>query len=221
MPSLDATFYLDTDHPAVRAFVDETVDPESTDREKAVALYYRVRDEIRYEPYKISFAPEAMKASATLEREDGFCVAKSVLLGAGARAAGIPARLGFADVRNHLATRKLLDALGSDIFIWHGYTELHIDGKWVKATPAFNLSLCEKAGVRPLEFDGTEDSIFHEFDVEGNRHMEYVADHGSFEDLPLERLVDEYRAFYPAWTANLEGDFEDETAAESQAAVRT
>lgn len=215
--NLDATYFIDADHPAIRAFVDETIDPQSSDREKAVALYYRVRDEVRYEPYRISFMPEAMKASAALERKDGFCVPKASLLAAAARAAGIPARLGFADVRNHLATTKLLEALGSDVFIWHGYTDLLIDGKWVKATPAFNLSLCAKAGVKPLEFDGTEDSIFHEFDVAGNRHMEYIADHGTFDDLPLDTLVRELQAFYPEWTANLEGNFEDEAAAEAEA----
>lgn len=216
---LEPTRFIDSDHPAIREFVAETIDSETTDRENAVALYYRVRDEIRYEPYRISFLPDDMKASAALDRENGFCVPKASLLAAAARAAGIPARIGFADVRNHLATEKLLAALGTDIFIWHGYTELYIDGKWVKATPAFNLTLCEKAGVKPLEFDGTEDSVFHEFDVAGNRHMEYIADHGTFDDVPLDILLRELRAFYPDWTADLPGNFEDDTAAESTPAT--
>ena len=158
-----------------------------------------------------------MKASSTLARGDGFCVAKSVLLAAVSRAAGIPSRLGFADVRNHLATEKLLDALGTDLFIWHGYTDLFIDGTWVKATPAFNLTLCEKFGVKPLEFDGTEDSIFHEYDTAGRRHMEYVNDHGTFDDLPLELLVAEYTAFYPNWGRDLAGDFAADADAERSA----
>ena len=213
--TLQATDFIDADHPAIGEFVAATVDASADPIERAVALYYRVRDEIRYEPYRISFEPEAMRASATLARGDGFCVAKSVLLAAVARAAGVPARLGFADVRNHLATKKLLDALGSDVFIWHGYTDLFLEGKWVKATPAFNLSLCEKFGVKPLEFTGLEDSIFHPFDVNGNRHMEYVRDHGTFDDLPLQRLVDEYRAFYPYWSAAIPGSFEADAAAEA------
>ncbi len=217
MTTTQPTYFIDSEHPAIRDFVTETIAPDSDGRERAVALYYRVRDEIRYEPYRISFLPEAMQASATLTRGDGFCVAKSVLLAAVARAAGIPARLGFADVRNHLASKKLLDALGTDLFIWHGYTDLLIDGKWVKATPAFNLSLCEKVGVAPLEFDGTRDSIFQPFDVAGNRHMEYVADRGTFEDLPLDTLVRDLRDFYPFWDAAIEGTFEDDAAADSAA----
>ncbi|MCP3976931.1 MAG: transglutaminase family protein [bacterium] len=214
MQTLQPTKFIDADHPAIRQFVDETVAGVIDARVQATRLYYRVRDEIRYEPYRISFDPEAMRASATLKRGDGFCVAKSVLLAAAARAAGIPARLGFADVRNHLATDKLLDALGTDIFAWHGYTDLYLDGQWVKATPAFNLSLCEKFGVKPLEFDGTADSIFHPYDIHGNRHMEYVKDHGTYDDLPLELLVSEYQAFYPKWTASLEGDFGEDAASE-------
>jgi transglutaminase-like putative cysteine protease len=217
MQTLQPTAFIDSDHSAIGDFVNETVAGITDARRQAVRLYYRVRDEIRYEPYRISFAPDAMRASATLTREDGFCVAKSVLLAAVARAAGIPARLGFADVRNHLATGKLLDALGTDVFIWHGYTDLYLDGKWVKATPAFNLTLCEKFGVKPLEFDGTEDSIFHPYDMAGNRHMEYIRDHGTFNDLPLDRLLSEYRAFYPYWDAAIEGDFEEDATAETNA----
>lgn len=70
-------------------------------------------------------------------------------------AAGIPARLGFADVKNHLATPRLTDLNGGDVFHWHAYTDLHLEGRWVKATPAFDLALCERFGVLPLEFDAS------------------------------------------------------------------
>jgi transglutaminase-like putative cysteine protease len=157
-----------------------------------------------------------MKASAALEKGESFCVPKAVLLAATARWAGIPARIGFADVRNHLSTEKLLAALGTDIFAWHGFSELFIEGQWVKATPAFNLSLCEKFGVKPLEFDGRSDSVFHEYDMAGRRHMEYVADNGTFDDLPYDLLISEYRRIYPGWepTAAISGDFGDDGARE-------
>ena len=29
--------------------------------------------------------------------------------------------------------------MGTDLFVYHGYAELFLDGKWVKATPAFNV----------------------------------------------------------------------------------
>ena len=126
----------------------------------------------------------------------GFCVPKASLLCAVARAAGIPARPGFAHVRNHLATRQLLDYLGSDLFAWHAFVELHLGGKWVKATPAFNRELCERHGVPPLDFDGLEDSIFQPFNGEGRRYMEYVTFLGSFDDIPVAAIVAGFRAAY-------------------------
>ncbi len=204
---LRSTRFLCADHPDVAAYARDAIGTATDPVDQAIALYYRVRDGIRYQPYRISLAAEDMTASAALTMGEAFCVPKAVLLAATGRAVGIPSRLGFADVRNHLATEKLLAALGSDLFIWHGYMEFHLDGRWVKATPAFNLRLCEKFGVKPLEFDGRNDSIFHPFDVEGRRHMEYVRDHGAFDDLPLTRLIAEYRAFYPGWDARIPGDF--------------
>ena len=85
----------------------------------------------------------------------------------------------------------------SDIFVFLGYAEIFLNGKWVKATPAFNKSLCERAGILPLEFDGEHDSIFHPFDKSGKKHMEYLCDHGSFDDLPYERMIEEYDKSYP------------------------
>ncbi len=65
-----------------------------------------------------------------------------------------------------------------------------------EATPAFNIELCERFGVQPLEFDGRTDALFHEFSAEGQRHMEYVAQRGSFADLPLGEIMDAFAASY-------------------------
>ncbi len=110
------------------------------------------------------------------------------MLAAAARATGIPARLGFADVRNHLTSDKLRRVLGSDLFVFHGYTELHLKGRWVKATPAFNRGLCEKIGIAPLEFDGESDSVYQPLDLSGRRHMEYVRQRGVRLDIPCEEI---------------------------------
>jgi len=141
------------------------------------------------------------RASACLGRGSGFCVAKAALLAAAARAVGIPARVGFADVRNHLTTPKLRRLMGSDTFYHHGYTELFLEGKWVKATPAFDRRLCEKFGVRPLEFDGRADSLFHPYDVAGRRHMEYIADHGPSADVPVDEILEIFTREYPGLMA--------------------
>ena len=123
--------------------------------------------------------------------------------------------LGFADVRNHLCTEKLRRAMGTDLFIYHGYTALRLGGRWVKATPTFNVELCERFGVPPMDFDGEHDAMLHAYDRDGRQHMEYVNDHGLFPDLPLERIRTAFQEAYPvmmaeAWTPGA-SRFEDET----------
>ena len=188
--------YVDSDHPAVREFARKHA-RGATDRERAVSLYYAVRDGIRYNPFLDFSRDDTYRASNVLEKGEGFCVGKSALLAACARALGIPARVGFADVKNHLTTPRLRERMGTDLFIYHGYAELFIDGKWVKATPVFNQALCQRFRVKPLEFDGRADSIFHPFDEDDRRHMEYVNDRGSFADVPAEQIKRDFRAYYP------------------------
>jgi transglutaminase-like putative cysteine protease len=211
---LRPTRWLDADHPAVRAFAEGAAGASGTTVERAVRLYYAVRDGFRYDPYAIDLSPEGFAASTTLARERGFCVAKAGLLAAAARAVGIPSRLGFADVRNHLATPRLLETMGTDVFYYHGYTELHLDDRWVKATPAFNVELCRRFGVLPLEFDGRTDSLFQPFDAEGRRHMEYLRDHGTRADMPFEEIRDAMLRRYPRLAEGVApgGDFHAEAA---------
>jgi transglutaminase-like putative cysteine protease len=187
--------FVDSDHPAVIGFSRQHA-KGANDIERAVSLYYAVRDTVRYNPFQNFHSDESYRGSACLERGEGWCVPKAALLAACARAAGIPARVGFADVKNHLTTARLTERMGTDLFIYHGYVELHLEDKWVKATPAFNLALCTKFKVKPLEFDGREDSIFHPFDAENRRHMEYVRDRGIYADVPAEDIKQAFRDTY-------------------------
>lgn len=196
---LAPTAAIDSDHPAVIAFAREhapSAASGATVRERAVALSYAVRDGFLYDPYRIDLTPQGMRASQALSNGYGWCVPKATLLAAVCRAAGIPARLGFADVRNHLSTERMRQTMKTDLFVWHGYTEIFIDGAWRKATPAFNLSLCQKFGLHPLDFDGVHDSTYHPSDQAGNRHMEYVHQRGRFDDLPLDAIIESFRAVY-------------------------
>jgi transglutaminase-like putative cysteine protease len=142
-------------------------------------------------------------------------VAKSILLAAACRALAIPIRLGFADVRNHLSTARMREHMKTDVFFWHGYVSIHLEGRWVKATPAFNLELCQKFRLRPLEFDGRRDSIYHPFDLDGNRHMEYVAERGEFADVPIDAIEATFREHYQGLGTTPSGDFELEVDAEN------
>jgi len=198
---LAATPLVDSDHPEVRAFARRHAQG-ATPREQAVALYYAVRDGFRYDPYRLDLSPAGMRASSVLSLGYGWCLTKAALLAASARASGIPARLGFADVRNHLSTQRMRDTMQTDEFIWHGYTELWLDGAWRKATPAFNVELCDRFGLHPLEFDGVADSIYHPFDKSGQRHMEYLRDRGAYAEMPLDTIVADFRKVYPRWLAD-------------------
>ncbi len=194
--TLAATPLVDSDHPQVREFARRHA-VGSSDRERAVALYYAVRDGFRYDPYHVDLSPDGMRASTVITKGFGWCVPKAALLAAVARASAIPARLGYADVRNHLSTERMRRSMKTDMFIWHGYADLWIEGAWRKATPAFNLSLCERFGLLPLDFDGIADSIYHPFDQAGNRHMEYVAMRGTFDEVPLARITADFHRVYP------------------------
>ena len=206
--ALAATPQVDADHPAVVDFARRHA-VGANDRERAVALYYAVRDGFRYDPYRIDLSPHGMRASTVLETGYGWCVTKAALLAAAGRAVGIPARLGYADVRNHLSTERMRQMMKTDVFVWHGYTDIWLAGAWRKATPAFNLSLCERFGLLPLEFDGVADSIYHPFDRAGNRHMEYVRQRGTFDEMPLAEITADILRTYPvaAQPAQAAGDF--------------
>ncbi|MBF6215708.1 transglutaminase domain-containing protein [Nocardia puris] len=195
--SLVATDFLDIEHESVRAFTAAAIGDASTDRDKANRLFTAVRDQIWYDPYTVSDDPAHYRASFVLEAGRAYCVPKAVLLTAVCRAAGIPALLGFADVRNHLQTEALRALMGgTDLFVYHGYSLLYIDGRWLKATPAFNTELCARFSVPPVEFDGDRDALLHAFTADGAQHMEYVRERGIFDDLPLNAILTELRHTY-------------------------
>lgn len=210
-PYLRPGDFVNSDDPEVIAFARETAGETAGDIDRILPLYYRVRDGIRYDPYLPLGRRTSYTAVDCLKSGRGWCVPKAALLAACARVIGIPARCGYADVKNHMATRKLLDAIGTNIFYWHSYSELFLDGRWVKATPSFNQSLCERFRIRPLDFDGVNDSLFHEFDEAGNRHMEYLNHRGTYSDVPFADIIATFRERYTNLADQLDegidGDF--------------
>ncbi|WP_341581004.1 transglutaminase family protein [Marinobacter metalliresistant] len=197
-PYLQPTTFFDYDQPQLKAWIEAQLEGAPDDPLAQIkALYLSVRDSISYNPYVFQTAPNTFSASYALEAGESYCIPKAVLLGAAARSIGIPSRLGLADVRNHLSSPRLIEWLQSDIFRMHGFIELYLNGKWLKATPAFNRQLCELMNVEPLEFDGLHDSIFQEYTESGEAHMEYVNDHGLFEDVPHAFIVAGIRNAYP------------------------
>ena len=212
--SSDAVFlspgeYVDSDHPAIRAAAARLAPAAMPAVEQARALYVAVR-EIYYN-YVDHNDLEVYRASSVLAAGSGYCVGKASLYAALCRASGIPARVAFADVKNHLATPRLLERIGTDLFAWHGFTEILLGGRWIKASPTFNASLCDKLGVRPLEFDGLADAILQPFDGAGRTFMRYVKFHGAFHDVPAQFLREEMARLYPK-LGGLRGNMEQEAA---------
>jgi transglutaminase-like putative cysteine protease len=214
---LGETWYINHADAKIRAMVDSLTDGCATDLARAVALFYGVRDSIRYNPYSISGDNAKYRATAVVEAGEGWCVTKGALMTACARRAGIPARPGYADVRNHLTSERLAKQMGTDIFAYHGYVELWLADRWVKATPVFNIELCEKFGVAPQEFDGASDSLFQEFDTSGRKHMEYVLDRGPYTDIPVEEIRADFTARYPYLIEVLAKGGHGDLAAEAEA----
>ena len=220
-PYLAPTWFVNSDAPEIVDLAREVAGGATDPIEQACRLFYAVRDGIRYTAYNLDLRAGAFRASSVLASGQSWCVPKSVLLAAMCRAVGVPCRLGYANVCNHMATQKLLDFLGTNVFYYHGYNELYLRGKWVKATAAFNRTLCEKARLAPLEFDGVHDSLYHPFDLEGHRYMEYLHDYGAFADVPFQAIIEKFRQAYPnlhdstALATALSGDFEAEIQVEA------
>jgi transglutaminase-like putative cysteine protease len=223
-PFLAPTPFVESDAPQIVEVAREIVDGAGDEVERACRLFYAVRDGIRYDAYNIVVTRESLRATAVLAAGQSWCVPKSVLLAAVCRAVGIPCRLSYANVRNHMATKKLLKHIGTDIFYYHGYNEIYLGSRWVKATVSFNRTLCEKARLAPLDFDGEHDSIYHPFDLAGRRYMEYLHDYGPFADVPYDDIVAKFAEVYPNMPSSagesppLAGDFEAEIAAEASEA---
>ena len=206
---LAATEAIDCDHPDIRARAARICDGARDDEEKARRLFTYARDEVAYSPFNPFHLPEFYRATAILERGRGYCVQKAVVLAALARAASIPAALVFVDIRNHLAPRYLTDVLGSDLFVYHSYVELHVGDRRPGVTPAFDKRICDKHGFPVVDFDGRNDAFFPPETPDGRRFVEYEGRHGTFADVPLPEILAAWEAEYGAdrvalWIAAME-----------------
>jgi len=187
---------FDSDSEPIKRKAEELTRGKEEVADKAKNLFYFVRDEIKYNFYAPPSHLEFYQASRTLQAENGFCIQKSILLDALARAIGIPARLHLADIRNHLLPEKIVALAGTNDIVFHGYSELYVEGKWVKVTPSFDLKMCQENRIIPSEFNGRSDAMLHSHNLEGKLHIEYTKDRGNYEELPFEEIRDTWFQVY-------------------------
>ncbi|WP_405383772.1 transglutaminase family protein [Maribacter sp. LLG6340-A2] len=197
MDYLSPTYFFDFESEEIQAIISEFKDAELSQKEIAIALYTKVRDTWRYDPYSLSFNKEKYRASEIAKRTKGHCIDKSILLVAGLRAMSIPARIHLAKVKNHIAVDRLIEKFGSNELTPHGMVDAYINGKWLKLSPTFNASLCEMLNVAPLDFDGENDAVLQAFNEDGTQFMEYLEDYGHFEDVPVAFMAQNAREHYP------------------------
>lgn len=185
---------FDFTHPQIKQLAERV---QATDaKQQAIEIYYLVRDGFPYNPYTFVEGPSTFSANFCTANSQGYCIPKAALMVALCRYHGIPAKIGFADVTNHLSSPKLTALLQTEVFSMHGYVSVYLNGKWVKATPTFNKELCEKLGTKTLEFNGESDSLFQEFTEQGQKHMEYLKDWGTFGKMPTELILENFNKHY-------------------------
>jgi len=205
MDYLSPTYFFDYENDAVQELIKEFNSDKFLPKEKAIGIYLKIRDNWRYNPYHLSLLKSSYKASYVANKPDGHCIEKSILLIACLRGLQIPARIHLAKVKNHIGVERFLEKFGNDEITPHGMVDVFLEGKWLKISPAFNTELCQKCNVATLDFDGENDSIFHEFDNLGNKFMEYIEDYGSFEDVPVEFILNNFKENYPEIIKNNKG----------------
>ncbi|MHA1147501.1 MAG: transglutaminase-like domain-containing protein [Promethearchaeota archaeon] len=198
---LQPTEFLDFNKKIVMKTAIKVTEGVTTDKEKAVALFYWVQNTLKYNA--LAYYPKIrgnLKASVSIRRKQGFCMSKAVTLSALARAVSIPARIHMVDIINHKISQKFRDFMGTAAFYCHAYSELWLNGKWVKATPVFDRETAIKGRFYPIiEFDGDHDALFEEYDPNGKKFVEYIGDYGSFTDVPIEKIDQIFTEKYPKW----------------------
>ena len=197
MNYLNPSYFFDFENDLIQGLIAELKVDSISDKQKAIGLYTKIRDDWKYDPYSISLKEETLKASSIANKSTGNCVEKSILLIACLRGLGIPARLHLGKVKNHIAVERLTEKFGSNELTPHGMVNVYLGGKWIKISPAFNASLCKKLSVEPVDFDGENDSFLQQYTSDGNTFMEYLDDYGHFEDVPIEFMKQNIKEHYP------------------------
>ena len=189
---LAPTHFIDSDAETIQACVHKLELEGLSPNERAVKIFNYVRDDVTYE-FSIRVTRDQFKASYTVVNGRGYCVRKALLLGALCRAVDIPAVVILCDMRDGSLAPKIVEALGTDVMHYHGLCGIYLDGKWLKLDASLSPALVEKKQYRIVKFDGHSDALQENTTLTGGAHMEYVAYHGAYVDLPYEQMMRGYK----------------------------
>lgn len=158
---LETTYYCDLHNPAIRHLAERLTLDLTTDKTKAVRLFYWVRDNILY-----GVGNWRKKASETLKSHVGTCTNKANLLVALLRASDIPAgyrvlRVKGRDYFGPIAPPSLRHRVRANTIHIHAYAFLN--EKWIKCDPSDDIVLSQKTNYfnpqsKAVEWDGENDA---------------------------------------------------------------
>lgn len=114
--------------------------------ERASLLFAAVRDKVWYDPLLGVPRPCALPGQLRARGRPRLLRAQGGAAGRGAAGRRRPYAAGLRRRAEPRAVRRPARAVvgGTDLFVQHGYCSVHLDGRWLKATPAFNVELCDR-----------------------------------------------------------------------------
>lgn len=193
---LQASPSIDCDHPAIIELSERLTRDCNNDSEKAVRLFYYVRDKCHYNMYATTSERAAYRSSSILNSGQGWCLQKAILLASLGRAAAIPSRLILVSIRNHKSPPEAVKLMGSNVFFPHAYNQFYLDGMWVKAAATFDREICERIQVPVVEFDGQHDAVLPSQDLKGQPYIDYLEEFGYYAELPWKMILEKTQQLY-------------------------
>jgi transglutaminase-like putative cysteine protease len=150
-PYLAPDDLIQSDHPEILHTASTVVNGAADERERAIKLFYWVRDSIAY-------CIESDRSALEVLREGrGVCVTKTLLHVALLRAAGVAARIGHADYRADVLRAIFPDSYMDrqpEVYPLHTFAEVYLDGQWITCDATIDREFGAEFGFPVMEFDG-------------------------------------------------------------------
>ena len=171
-PSLNIDEFLcptqmcDSNNPFIITKALNLTEGATTNKEKAMRIFYFVRDKIKYQ-----INPYFSTASRTLNYRHGFCVSKSNLQIALLRALNIPARYHVVNLQSSCLNPFFPNWIVKnfpEIIDHHSICECFLNNTWVACDSTFDKDLIDGAKIKGI----LSQDVFSEIDWDGEGNLE-------------------------------------------------